>query len=89
MGFYEYWHEQQAQKALERQASLELARSWIGHRVQVYFSEVPGHVGYGEVRSVDERGMVFIQTGYNPQGRPWGYTMSANMLGRWVVLADG
>lgn len=89
MGFREYWEEQETKRRAEYQASITLAHSWIGRRVWVYSSENPGHADYGEVQSVNERGMVFIQTGYSPQGRLLGSTVSANMLGQWVVLADG
>jgi hypothetical protein len=89
MEFYDYWQEQEARRQAEEHACLDRAHAWIGRRVWVRSSEVAGHQEYGEVVSVDGRGMVFIVTGYSPQGQPWGYTVSANMLGRDVVLADG
>jgi hypothetical protein len=89
MGFYEYWHEREARRHAEEQACVKRAHEWIGRRVRVRSFEVPNHWEYGEVESVDERGMVRILVGYTPDDHPWYVTVSANVLGDKVVRVYG
>jgi hypothetical protein len=89
MSFYEYWHEQQAKKAAERQVLIEQSQSWTGRRVWVSAPASVGGTQYGEVERIDEQGRVYIVVGYDHADQPRYWTSDVGLLGRSVTLAEG